>query len=78
MPHVKTSITFPEDLLEQAKELSDNLSALVTEALRNYIRGKNLEKAEVAFGSWEERGGDSVDIVDALRKEERDFAKRSG
>ena len=35
MPLVKTSISIPDDLLSEAKQLSRNVSALVMEALRD-------------------------------------------
>ncbi len=35
---VKTSITLPEDLLTEARGVSRNLSALVVEALQEYLR----------------------------------------
>ena len=75
---IKTSITIPDDLFKEAKEFSDNFSALVTESIRDYMRKKKVEKALNSFGKWGERKEDSVDIVNELRSEkERDFANRS-
>lgn len=75
---VKTSITLPDDLLQEARTMSQNVSGLVTEALREYIRQRKVQKAMESFGSWEEREGDSVDMVNALRVEEgRDYAGRT-
>ena len=75
---IKTSITIPDDLFKEAKEFSDNFSALVTESIRDYMRKKKVEKALNSFGKWGERNEDSVDIVNELRSEkERDFANRS-
>jgi len=75
---VKTSITLPDDLLQEARTLSRNVSSLVTEALREYIRQRKVQKAMESFGSWKGREGDSVDVVNDLRKEEgRDYAGRS-
>jgi post-segregation antitoxin (ccd killing protein) len=74
----KTSVTIPDDILEQAKELSDNFSALVTEAVSDLIRKKKIEKAQKSFGKWAKRGKDSVDIVNELRSEDgRTYARRS-
>ena len=74
----KTSVTIPDDILEQAKELSDNFSALVTEAVSDLIRKKKIEKAQKSFGKWAKRDKDSVDIVNELRSEEgRTYARRS-
>lgn len=74
----KTSITLPDDLLKEAKTISRNFSGLVAEALREYIRQRKIEKAMESFGSWKDREGSSVDMVNELRKEEgRDHAGRS-
>lgn len=77
MSLVKTSITIPEDVLSDAKKTSDNFSAFVTEALKEYIRKKNVEKAVASFGKWKDREKSSVEIVKELRKEEgRRYADR--
>jgi len=74
----KTSVTIPDDLYREARELSDNFSALVTEAIKDYMRKKKIEKALNSFGKWGERNEDSVSIVNELRSEKgRDFANRS-
>ena len=70
MGMVKTSITIPEDILEQSKELSDNFSSVVAEALREYLRRKRIEKAINSFGKWEMREEDSVYIVNNLRSDQ--------
>ncbi|MCL4457814.1 MAG: type II toxin-antitoxin system CcdA family antitoxin [Nitrospirae bacterium] len=77
MSLVKTSITIPEDVLSDAKKTSDNFSAFVTEALKEYIKKKNVEKAVASFGKWKDREKSSVEIVKELRKEEgRRYADR--
>lgn len=76
MSLVKTSITIPEDVLSQAKEASDNFSALVTQALKEYLRKKAVKKAIDSFGSWEEREESSVEIVNKIRADKRGYAKR--
>ena len=74
----KTSVTIPDDIFEEAKEFSDNFSALVTEAIKDYIRKKKVEKALESFGQWSDRDKDSVTIVNDLRSEDkRTYAKRS-
>ena len=74
----KTSITLPDDLLKEAKAVSKNFSAMVSDALREHLRRKKIEKAMESFGAWENREETSVEIVDNLRKEEgRDYAGRS-
>jgi metal-responsive CopG/Arc/MetJ family transcriptional regulator len=74
----KTSITLPDDLLKEARSISKNFSSLVTDALREYIRQRKVQKAMESFGSWEKREESSTEIVNELRKEEgRDYAGRS-
>ena len=76
MSFVKTSITIPEDVLSEAKEASDNFSALVTQALKEHLRKRAVKKAIDSFGSWEEREEVSVEIVNKLRGDKRGYAKR--
>ena len=71
MSHVKTSVTIPEDVLQQTKEASDNFSAFATQALKKYLRKKTVKKAIDSFGSWEEREESSVEIVNRIRAEKR-------
>ncbi len=74
----KTSITIPEELLKEARAVSENVSALVTEALRAYLAQRKVQKALESFGSWEDRGRKSVDLVNETRREEgREYAGRS-
>ncbi len=78
MSLIKTSVTIPDDIYKQAKEESGNLSELVTEALREHLRRKKVEKAARSFGSWEKREKSSIEIVNDLRQEEaRKYADRS-
>ena len=76
MSLVKTSITIPEDVLAQAKKASNNLSSLVTQALKEYLRKRAVKKAIDSFGSWEKREEVSVEIVNKLRGDKRGYAKR--
>jgi metal-responsive CopG/Arc/MetJ family transcriptional regulator len=74
----KTSITLPDDLLKEAKSISKNFSGLVTDALREYIRQRKVQKAMESFGSWEKGKESSTEIVNELRMNEgRDYAGRS-
>ena len=75
---VKTSVTIPDDVYKEAKRQSENFSLLVSEALKEYLRLRKVEKAMAAFGKWEKRDKASVDIVKGIRKEEgRRYADRS-
>ena len=60
MSLVKTSITIPEDVLAQAKEVSDK-----------YLRKKAVKKAVDSFGAWKEREESSVEIVHKMRTDKR-------
>jgi|WetSurMetagenome_2_1015567.scaffolds.fasta_scaffold00023_39 post-segregation antitoxin (ccd killing protein) len=78
MSLVKTSISIPEELLSEARASSDNLSSLITVALREYMRQKKVEKAISSFGSWEQREQESVELVNEIRKtRKRSYASRS-
>lgn len=75
---VKTSITLPEDLLQEAKSMSKNVSSFIAEALREHIRQRKIQKAMESFGGWKTREEASVDIVNSLREEGgRDYAGRA-
>ena len=75
---LRATVTLPDDLFKEAKEFSgDNFSALVSEALRKYLREAKTQKALDSFGSWADRGKNSVDIVNDMRSEQgRDYADR--
>lgn len=78
MALVKTSITIHEDILTEAKKITDNFSSLVSDALKEYLRKKNIEKAIASFGKWQERKKASVDIVKEIRKDKgRRYADRN-
>lgn len=68
---VKTSINIPDDIFNEAKKLSDNFSSVVSEALKEYLRKKKVERAMSSFGKWGKRDKRSVDIVNEARKEDR-------
>ena len=69
---VKKSITLSREVWEEARKLSSNFSRLVEEALRYYIRQRKIEKAKKVFGAWKDRTKSSVEIVNEMRKDERD------
>ena len=71
MKLVKKSITIPEELILLSNKVSDNFSALVTKALEEYLRKEKIKKAISAFGSWEDRESDSIEIVNNLRKDRK-------
>jgi predicted CopG family antitoxin len=74
---IKTSISIPEEIYEKAKKATDNFSLLVSEALKEYLRKKNINKAISSFGKWQKMDKDSVEIVNEVRKEEsRKYASR--
>ena len=78
MALVKTSITIPDEILKQAKNMSGNFSALVVKALEEYFRKEKINKAMRSFGKWDKRDKSSIDTVNEIRKDEgRDYAKRN-
>lgn len=77
MALVKASISIPEEIFKKAKGLSDNFSSLVTEALKEYFRKANIQRAKKSFGRWEDRKEDSVSIVNKFRSDKgRNYASR--
>lgn len=68
---VKTSINIPDDIFNEVKKLSDNFSAVVAEALKEYLRRKKVEKAMSSFGKWEQRDKSSADLVNDMRKDDK-------
>lgn len=68
---VKTSINIPDDIFNEAKKLSKNFSYVVSEALKEYLRRRKIEKALSSFGKWEKRDKNSADLVNDIRKEDR-------
>jgi post-segregation antitoxin (ccd killing protein) len=74
----KTSITLPDDLLAEARAASKNLSALVAESLREYLRQKKIKKAMESFGAWQDQAETGTEMVNRLRSEGgRDYAGRA-
>ncbi|MBF0336881.1 MAG: type II toxin-antitoxin system CcdA family antitoxin [Nitrospirae bacterium] len=69
---IRTSVTLPEELIEEVRQYSDNFSSFVAIALRQHIRRKKIELAMQSFGKWTDRERESVDIVNELRKD-RDY-----
>ena len=68
---LRASITLPDDIFIEAKAVAgNNLSALVAEALRKYLQDLKTKKALNSFGSWQDRGKNSVDIVNEIRSDE--------
>lgn len=75
---MKTSVTIPDDVYKEAKKQTDNFSLLVSEALKEFLRMKKVEKAKSSFGKWAKRGKTSVNIVKELREEKsRKYASRN-
>ena len=50
---VKVSLTLPEELLKQIKAMTNNVSAFVTEGMRQYIAKERVRQAlEQSAGVW--------------------------
>ncbi len=75
---IKTTISIPEDIYAEAKKTAKNFSLLVSEALKEYLRKRRISKAVSSFGKWQKREKESIEIVNALRREEsRRYANRA-
>jgi post-segregation antitoxin (ccd killing protein) len=50
---VKVSISLPDDLWCQIKEIGDNVSGLIAQAMRDYVARVRLDRAlEETAGAW--------------------------
>lgn len=81
MKTVKMSITIPEDLLEQIKNLTDNVSAFITEGMRQYVSKENLRRAlEAGAGAWKKENHPELssiqEINDFVRKTRSEWRKQ--
>jgi post-segregation antitoxin (ccd killing protein) len=75
---IKTSITIPDELFNEAKNISGNFSAFAAKAIEDYIRKNKVKKALKSHGKWADRKKKSIEIVNELRSEDgRIYAKRS-
>lgn len=76
MSAVKKSIYVSKSLLKETQAINSNFSAVVEEALIEFIHQHKVKKALRSFGSWGERNENSVEIVNNLRhKDDRDFTE---
>lgn len=64
---IKTTISIPEDIYTEAKKTAGNFSLLVSEAIREYLRKRRVNKAVSSFGKWQKRDKESTEIVNELR-----------
>lgn len=74
------SITMPEDLVVQIKNLTDNVSAFITEGMRQYVARENLRRAlEAGAGAWREENHPELsnlqEIDDFVRKIRSEWRK---
>lgn len=66
MKTVKVSITLPEELYRQIKDLTNNVSAFISEGVRQYLARLKTERAlEESAGAW---ATDSHPELDDLKK----------
>jgi hypothetical protein len=74
---IKTSVTISDEVFEEARAFSNNFSSFVNEALKFYIKMKNIEKGKASFGKWTDRDKPSTDLVDEVRNDRgRDYSNR--
>lgn len=70
MGAIKKTVSIDENIIREASEISTNFSAVVENALIEYIQHYRVKKALQSFGKWEERSGSSASIVEDLRRED--------
>lgn len=77
MKTVKVSISLPEDLWRDIREMTDNVSGLIAEAMRDYVTKARLHSAlENTSGAWSDVAhGDLKTLEDV---EEYVYEIRSG
>lgn len=67
---IKKSIYISKSLLKETSAINSNFSAVVEEALIEYIHQYKVKKALKSFGSWTNRTESSVEIVNNLRRDD--------
>jgi post-segregation antitoxin (ccd killing protein) len=66
---VKVSLTLPEDLLRQIKSMTDNVSAFVTEGIRQHVARERLKMAlEFSDGAWNEENHPNLNTLEDVEK----------
>lgn len=69
MKTVKVSLTLPEELLKQIKDMTNNVSAFVAEGMRQYIAKERVRRAlEQSAGVWSQEN--HPDLTTVKRVEE--------
>lgn len=77
MKTVKVSLTFPEDLLQQIKTMTDNVSAFVAEGMRQYVEKERLRRALAqSVGAWSEEEHPELKTIEKVAEYVREV--RSG
>ncbi len=66
---IKKTVVISSELWDEIQGLSDNFSALVETALREYLRRRKIEDAKKAFGSWT-RDRETLEIVEEIREDD--------
>ncbi|MGD0622159.1 MAG: type II toxin-antitoxin system CcdA family antitoxin [Thermacetogeniaceae bacterium] len=65
----KVSLTLPEDLLQQIKSMTDNVSAFVTEGIRQYVARERLHRAlELSVGAWNDENHPNLKTLEDVEK----------
>jgi post-segregation antitoxin (ccd killing protein) len=65
----KVSLTLPADLLREIRSMTDNVSAIVTEGMRQYVAKERLRRAlELSAGAWNEENHPDLKTLDDVEK----------
>ena len=71
--HMRTIIDIPDQLVESldrvGKTYQKSRSALVREAITDFLKVKSIPQAEAAFGLWKQKNKDGVAYQNDLRQE---------
>jgi hypothetical protein len=74
MSVIKKTISINKNIAKEVSAINSNFSAIVEEALVEYIHHYYVQKASNSFGKWKERESDSANLVSNLRnKDDREF-----
>ena len=76
MSIVKKTISLPEDLYREAKNISDNFSKVVKEALSEYFEKRKIENILSTAGSLKDFKETGVEYVDKIRKEDTSIEEK--
>lgn len=70
---MRTVIDIPDDQIEALRQISERANAsraeVIRRAIADYVARQEPDVGDDAFGVWQERKGDALEIEDAIRSE---------